>query len=81
MVGPWGLEPQTSSVSRTRSNQLSYGPIPIGATLSPQAITPKSPNRSLNPERSSSTVSTRRHQVLTTTYKAVGDCQVLDNTQ
>ena len=26
MVGPWGLEPQTSSVSRTRSNQLSYGP-------------------------------------------------------
>jgi hypothetical protein len=39
MVGPWGLEPQTS------------------------------------------TVSTRGHQVLTTTYKAVGDCQVLDNTQ
>jgi hypothetical protein len=38
MVGPWGLEPQTS------------------------------------------TVSTRGHQVLTTTYKAVGDCQVLDNT-
>jgi hypothetical protein len=26
VVGPWGLEPQTSSVSRTRSNQLSYGP-------------------------------------------------------
>jgi hypothetical protein len=26
MVGPCGLEPQTSSVSRTRSNQLSYGP-------------------------------------------------------
>ncbi len=39
MVGPWGLEPQTS------------------------------------------TVSTRGFQVLTTTYKAVGDCQVLDNTQ
>ena len=36
MVGPCGLEPQTSSVSRTRSNQLSYGPIPIGATLSVQ---------------------------------------------
>jgi hypothetical protein len=27
-----------------------------------------------------STVSTRSLQVLTTTYKAVGDCQVLDNT-
>jgi hypothetical protein len=26
MVGPCGLEPQTSSVSRMRSNQLSYGP-------------------------------------------------------
>jgi transcriptional regulator with XRE-family HTH domain len=36
MVGPWGLEPQTS------------------------------------------TVSMRGHQVLTTTYKAVGDCRVLD---
>jgi hypothetical protein len=36
MVGSCGLEPQTSSVSRTRSNQLSYGPIPIGATLSVQ---------------------------------------------
>src|ERR1700739_3347845 len=39
MVGPWGLEPQTSTVSK------------------------------------------RGYQVLTTTYKAVGDCQVLDNTQ
>ena len=27
MVGPGGLEPLTSSVSRKRSNQLSYGPI------------------------------------------------------
>jgi integrase len=27
MVGPCGLEPQTSSVSRKRSNQLSYGPV------------------------------------------------------
>ncbi len=26
MVGPGGLEPLTSSVSRKRSNQLSYGP-------------------------------------------------------
>src|SRR5579859_3944033 len=26
MVGPNGLEPSTSSVSRKRSNQLSYGP-------------------------------------------------------
>lgn len=31
-------------------------------------------------ERRTSTVSTRGFQVLTTTYKAVGDCQVLDNT-
>src|ERR1700730_14514282 len=31
-------------------------------------------------EPQTSTVSTRGHQVLTTTYKAVGDCQVLDNT-
>ena len=27
LVGPNGLEPSTSSVSRKRSNQLSYGPI------------------------------------------------------
>ena len=27
MVGPGGLEPLTSSVSRKRSNQLSYGPM------------------------------------------------------
>jgi hypothetical protein len=32
-------------------------------------------------EPQTSTVSTPRLQVLTTTYKAVGDCQVLDNTQ
>src|SRR6266852_4641793 len=31
-------------------------------------------------EPRTATVSTRGHQVLTTTYKAVGDCQVLDNT-
>ena len=31
-------------------------------------------------EPQTSTVSTRGHQVLTTTYKAVGDCQVLENT-
>jgi hypothetical protein len=30
MVGSWGLEPQTSSVSGRRSNQLSYEPrIPL----------------------------------------------------
>ena len=38
MVGPNGLEPSTSSVSGKRSNQLSYGPIPIGVTLPTQAI-------------------------------------------
>jgi hypothetical protein len=32
-------------------------------------------------EPQTSTVSTRGFQVLTTTYKAVGDCQVLDYTQ
>jgi hypothetical protein len=31
-------------------------------------------------EPQTSTVSTREYQVLTTTSKAVGDCQVLDNT-
>jgi hypothetical protein len=30
MVGPCGLEPQTSTVSRWRSSQLSYGPIVLG---------------------------------------------------
>src|SRR5205823_12814156 len=30
MVGPNGLEPSTSSVSRKRSNQLSYGPTERG---------------------------------------------------
>ena len=64
MVGPWGLEPQTSTVS-TRSNQLSYGPIPIGATSSLRAITPNFLITPESPERCSSTVSTRGHQVLT----------------
>jgi hypothetical protein len=31
MVGPCGLEPQTSTVSRWRSSQLSYGPITTGS--------------------------------------------------
>ena len=30
VVGPGGLEPLTSSVSRKRSNQLSYGPTKAG---------------------------------------------------
>src|SRR5215472_11395050 len=37
MVGPCGLEPQTSSVSRMRSNQLSYGPLAYGAKFLLQA--------------------------------------------
>jgi hypothetical protein len=48
MVGPNGLEPSTSSVSRKRSNQLSYGPtdwltkailslVPIRVRLRPAA--------------------------------------------
>jgi hypothetical protein len=36
VVGPCGPEPQTSCVSSRRSNQLSYGPIPIGVTSSLQ---------------------------------------------
>jgi len=32
-------------------------------------------------EPQTSTVSTRGHQVLTITHKAVGDCQILDCTQ
>jgi hypothetical protein len=51
VLGPWRLEPQTSSASRARSNQLSYGPMPIGVTLTAQVITPRSPNHSPSPER------------------------------
>jgi hypothetical protein len=31
LVGPCGLEPQTSTVSRWRSSQLSYGPTDLFA--------------------------------------------------
>ena len=41
MVGPCGLEPQTSSVSRTRSNQLSYGPLVLGLHLQRKRLAPK----------------------------------------
>lgn len=51
MVGPCGLEPQTSSVSRTRSNQLSYGPLAFGAKRPTQAIRPQNSNRSQGPQR------------------------------
>ena len=33
MVGPSGLEPPTSRLSGARSNQLSYGPTPLEASL------------------------------------------------
>ena len=43
MVGPNGLEPSTSSVSGRRSNQLSYGPIPTGATSQLKRLDPRIP--------------------------------------
>jgi hypothetical protein len=51
MVGPCGLEPQTSSVSRTRSNQLSYGPLVSGVTSTTQTISPQNANRLPGPQR------------------------------
>src|SRR5215469_13246055 len=42
MVGPCGLEPQTSTVSRERSNQLSYGPNDAGTISQATAILPHS---------------------------------------
>jgi hypothetical protein len=51
MVGPCGLEPQTSSVSRTRSNQLSYGPLVLGVTSTTQTIGPRNSNRLLGRQR------------------------------
>ncbi len=50
MVGPCGLEPQTSSVSRTRSNQLSYGPIADRVTSPLRTISPQFANRSQGPD-------------------------------
>ena len=42
MVGPGGLEPLTSSVSRKRSNQLSYGPLAFwGDTSEHKQLDPK----------------------------------------
>lgn len=51
VVGPCGLEPQTSSVSRTRSNQLSYGPLALGVTSAMQTISPQNSNRLQGPPR------------------------------
>lgn len=51
MVGPGGLEPLTSSVSRKRSNQLSYGPIAYRITTLIQMIRPQISNRSQGPKR------------------------------
>ena len=51
MVGPCGLEPQTSSVSRTRSNQLSYGPLVFGVTSITQTIGSQNSNRLPGPQR------------------------------
>jgi hypothetical protein len=51
MVGPCRLELQTSCVSSRRSNQLSYGPLLIGATFSTQTIRPRNSNRLQDPQR------------------------------
>ena len=45
LVGPRRLELQTSCVSSRRSNQLSYGPLPTGASFPTQTNRPQNSHR------------------------------------
>src|SRR5271155_2127475 len=77
MVGPCGLEPQTSTVSRWRSSQLSYGPTVAESISSTAWIVPYFPLGAQFGSHHDEYEPSRQRQVLAVAPRAECDHSVL----